>query len=198
MPRHLPAAVGYSAARLRDRDALAALGVVRIESYPSMSWAVGTGTDQGAPIIVSIDARYRDPRTRAGRSTCIAIRFLGGYMLRSVENRTAFEESFEPVLKKYGGVLVAGITQTQPVSYTFIAYCESECFDSDEVPILEELRRTTAIRVSHDPGWEEYESWLWRVPTGLGKILNWLKMLGTLLGYKISTILEKRRGRKDR
>lgn len=120
------------------------------------------------------------------------------YFVALSPSRTAFEESFEPVLNKYGGVLVAGITRAQPVSYTFIAYCESECFDSDDVPILERLRRTTAIRVSHDPGWEEYESWLWPAPAGLGKILNSLKMLGTVLGYKSTAILQKRRWRGRR
>jgi hypothetical protein len=135
-----------------------------------MSWTIGKGDDGRALVIVSIDEGYRDPEMRAGRGTRVAIRFLGNYMMQSVEHRSTFEDTLQPLLEKYNGVLVAGITRTQPVSYTFLVYCESEHVDGDEVSIERNLRAVSVVTVAHDPKWEEYESWLPEKPRGLWRI----------------------------
>jgi hypothetical protein len=156
-----------------------------------MSWTVAKGGDNGAPVIVSIDEQYRDLGSRAGRDTCIAIRVLGPAMLQSVENRTAFAQSLEPFLRQCDGVLVAGITRTQPISYTFITYCQSNHPDPDGVPIPEPLRANSSVTIRLDPGWDEYESWLPKPPAGFNKVPHFFEKLRWHFGYKVQGIMQK-------
>jgi hypothetical protein len=125
-----------------------------------MTWTIGGGTDNGDPVIVSINDEYRDPGSRAGLPTRISFRFMGGYMLQSIENRSAFEDSLEPFLQSHGGVLVAGITKTKPVCYTFHAYCRSQEMNPSTVPLEDKLKGICTISVHDDPAWIEYERWL--------------------------------------
>jgi hypothetical protein len=125
-----------------------------------MTWTIAAGTDNGDPVIVSINEKFRDPAARAGLTTRISARFLGGYMLQSVSNRATFEDSVQPFLDRHGGVLVAGITRTKPVSYTFHFYCRSNEVDPHDMPVAETLKPVCTISVHHDPEWTEYDAWL--------------------------------------
>ncbi|MHB8231036.1 MAG: hypothetical protein ACYDG0_09690 [Vulcanimicrobiaceae bacterium] len=138
-----------------------------------MTWTVGMGSDNGDPIVVTINDDYRDPAKRGGLTTRLSIRFLGNHMLQSIENRASFEESLEPLLRTHDGVLVAGVTRTRPASYTFHAYCASQRLDPDAVPIDETLRPICTVSVYDDPGWAEYEAWL---PAESGRIAEFFRM----------------------
>lgn len=134
-----------------------------------MSWSVSTGFDRGDPVISTINEDFRDPRARADLRTRVSIRFLGNYMLQTQEHRDAFEDSLEPFLKANDASLVAGITRTQPVSYTYHIYCRSQAPNPDHVPIPEFLRNTSSVTVHNDPEWVEYTSWLPKRLTGFGR-----------------------------
>lgn len=124
-----------------------------------MSWTVAQGSDSGAQVVVCIDEAFRDSAARKDLATRVSVRFLGSHMLR-LENRDEFERSMQPFLAAHGGVLVAGITRTKPVSYTFHFYCRSQGITSVNLPIGEELKRICTVVVHHDPEWNEYQSWL--------------------------------------
>lgn len=141
-----------------------------------MSWTVARGLENGDTVIVTIDNDFRALARRGGRDTRVSVRFLGPHMLKTVENRNTFEERFIPLLDAYGGVLVAGITRTQPVSYTFLGYC-SDNIDPSAIPIDESLRTTCSVSVSHDPEWKEYEKWLPPPAKGLARIAMFLRSL---------------------
>jgi hypothetical protein len=68
---------------------------------------VAGGTDNGDPVIVSINEDFRDPASREGLVTRISARFMGGHMLQSPENRQRFEDAVESFLAGDGGVFVA-------------------------------------------------------------------------------------------
>ena len=125
----------------------------------TVSWTVAQGRDNGDVVIVSIDDEFRDATRRGGRDTRVSVRFLGPHMLKSAENRAAFEERFVPALGNRGGVLVAGITRTRPVSYTFLAYSLGN-IEPSAIPLDDSLRSSCTVSVHHDPQWSEYEKWL--------------------------------------
>ena len=143
--------------------------VVARRKVSAVSWTVATGRDNGDAVIVSIDDDFRDPTRRAGRDTRVSVRFLGPYMLKSAENRTAFEDSFVPTLESRSGVLVAGITRTRPVSYTFIGYCVGN-LEPSAISVAEPLQASCTVSVHHDPHWTEYEAWLPQPAKGLARL----------------------------
>jgi hypothetical protein len=146
-----------------------------------MPWIVASGTDNGDPVIVSITDDFREPASREGRATRVSVRFMGGYMLQSAENREAFEDAMAPFLAEHGGVLVAGITRTQPVSYTFHFYCRSQNVDPEIVPVDAELKSICTVSVHDDPEWHEYQSWLPAKMGPLQKLGGIFKLAGLAL-----------------
>jgi hypothetical protein len=141
-----------------------------------MSWTIAQGDDNGDPIIVTINDNFRDNAQRGGRDTSISVRFLGPHMLKSVENRTIFEDHLISALAPYDGVIVAGITHSRPVSYTFLSYCSGNV-EPSAIPIDEALRNTCLVRVRHDAEWTEYEKWLPSQVKGLGRVAMFLRSL---------------------
>ncbi len=146
-----------------------------------MTWAIAAGTDNGDPVIVSINEDFRDRAARVGLTTRISARFLGGYMLQSVSNRAAFEDSVQPFLDQHGGVLVAGVTRAKPVSYTFHFYCRSNEVDANEMPVGETLKPACTVSVYHDPEWTEYEAWLPRRIGPWDKVVAPFRLAGLAL-----------------
>jgi hypothetical protein len=134
-----------------------------------VSWTIAKGQDNGDTVIVVIDEEFRDPTRRRGRDTRVSVRFLGPHMLTAVEYRSAFEDKFCPVLERHGGVLVAGITRTRPVSYTFVGYCSAE-IEPSTIPVDESLRDSCTVSVHSDPGWKEYETWLPSQARGFARV----------------------------
>lgn len=141
-----------------------------------MSWTIAQGRDGGDTVIVRIDEEFRDLAQRGGRDTRVSVRFLGNYMLRAAENRDAFEEGLIPVLEAHGGVFVAGITRTNPISYTFLGYCTGE-IEPAAIPVEDALRSSCTVSVYHDPQWAEYEGWLPERSKGLSRVAVMLRSL---------------------
>ncbi|HET6274573.1 MAG TPA: hypothetical protein VFE16_01380 [Candidatus Cybelea sp.] len=141
-----------------------------------MSWTVGRGQDGGDTVVVMIDDEFRNVAQRGKRDTRVSVRFLGSYMLMTAANRNAFEKQLVPALQAHGGVLVAGITRTNPVSYTFLGYC-IEDIEPAAIPVDDALRSSCTVSVYHDPQWTEYESWLPEEPSGVNRIAVTLRSL---------------------
>jgi hypothetical protein len=141
-----------------------------------LSWTLATGRDGADKIIVLIDESFRDAARRGGRDTRVSVRFLGSHMLKSVENRDNFDDRLTSTLASNDGVVVAGVTRTAPVSYTFIAYCQGDIKPS-EIPIEDALRASCTVSVYHDPEWKEYEAWLPEPSKGFGRIALILRSL---------------------
>jgi hypothetical protein len=143
-----------------------------------VSWAVATGNDNGEIVIVTIDDDFRDVSMRAGLSTRISMRFLGNYMMQSIENRTRFESSIQPFLDEHGGSIVAGITRRG--QYTFHAYCRPGDVHPDRVPIGDEWKSMCTVSVHDDPEWAEYQRWLPAKVSGIRKAVNVVLALALL------------------
>ncbi len=70
----------------------------------------------------------------------------------------------------------AGITRTNPISYTFLGYC-MEGIEPAVIPVEEALRSSCTVSVCHDPQWTEFESWIPAEPRGLSRVAATLRSL---------------------
>jgi hypothetical protein len=138
------------------------------------SWAVCIGDDGSHKFVVRIDEHYRRPEARGQRQNRVSVRFLGGYMLQSPDNREEFEAPFIEFLKGIEGVFVLGVARNG--SYTFHAYAGAEV-QPDSVPVPDKLRDRATVSVYHDPEWREYESWLPNRSSIFARLRGWLIQL---------------------